>query len=108
MTVEQYLAGWLDAIEPSLDVTASGNYRIVVRCYVLRHLGAHRLAALRPDHLIKGYRTLLSGGGRGGRPLSATTVRTVHRVLSKALNDTCRCGTEARSRSSLRTSSGTG
>ena len=92
VTVADYLAGWLDAVEPSLAVTASGNYRIIVRCYVLPHLGTRQLSTLRPDHLITTYRTLLASGGRAGRPLSATTVRTVHRILSKALSDGVRDG----------------
>lgn len=91
-TVEEYLTGWLDAVEPSLAPTAASNYRILVRCYVVPHLGSYKLTALRPDHLITAYRALLAGGGRGGRPLSATTVRTAHRILSKALNDAVRDG----------------
>ena len=86
-TVADYPAAWLDAVEPSLAATASSNYRIILRCYVLPHLGTHRMTALRPDHLITTYRTLLAGGGRCGRPLSATTVRTVHRILINALGD---------------------
>ena len=92
ITVGDYLAGWLDAVEPSLAATAASNYRIVVRCYVLPHLGTHRMTTLRADHLIALYRALLAGGGRRGRPLSATTVRTVHRILSKALSDAVRDG----------------
>ncbi len=96
VTVEQYLVGWLDAVAPSLAATAASNYRIVVRCYVLPHLGSYTMTTLRPDHLIKAYRALLAGGGRYGRPLSATTVRTVHRILSKALGDAVRDGVLAR------------
>ena len=96
ITVADYLAGWLDAVEPSLAVTASGNYRIIIRCYVLPHLGKHQLSTLRPDHLITAYRTLLARGGRRGGPLSATTVRTTHRILSKALADAVRDGVLSR------------
>ena len=92
VTVEQYLAGWLDAVEPSLAATASSNYRTIVHCYVLPQLGSRQLTSLRPDHLISAYRSLLATGGRQGRPLSATTVRTVHRILSKALTDAVRDG----------------
>ena len=92
VTVGDYLAGWLDAVEPSLADTAASNYRIIVRCYVLPHLATHKMTTLRPDHLIKTYRALLAAGGRRGRPLSATTVRTAHRILSKALGDAVRDG----------------
>lgn len=90
LTVEQYLRTWLEAVSPSLAATAASNYRILIRCYVLPHLADHKLTSLRPDHLVRTYRTLLASGGRDGRPLSATTVRTVHRVLAKALNDAVR------------------
>ena len=131
VTVGDYLTRWLDAVEPSLAATAASNYRIIVRCYVLPHLATHKMTTLRPDHLISTYRVLLGGGGRRGRPLSATTVRTVHRILSKALGDAvrdgvlvrnpaanvpcprrsspnCRSGTAPRSRRSCRTPPGTG
>jgi integrase len=36
------------------------------------------------------YSALVSSGGRNGKPLSPTTVRTVHRVLNNALNDAVR------------------
>jgi integrase len=36
------------------------------------------------------YASLVEGGGRNGRPLSPTTVRTVHRVINKALGDAVR------------------
>ncbi|HWH28587.1 MAG TPA: tyrosine-type recombinase/integrase [Mycobacteriales bacterium] len=92
MTLGEYLTGWLDAVEPSLAPTAATNYRMLVRCYVQPHLGERRLTGLRPDHFLSAYRALLAGGGRNGRPLSATTVRTVHRILSKALSDAVRDG----------------
>jgi len=96
LTVEDYLAQWLERVTLSLAVTAASNYRTLVRCYVLPHLAQQRLTNLRADHLVAAYRTLLARGGRGGGPLSATTVRTVHRVLSKALADAARDGKLAR------------
>lgn len=96
ITLGQYLTEWLDAVEPSLAPTAASNYRTLVRCYVVPHLGDRRLTGLRPDHFLSAYRALLAGGGRLGRPLSSTTVRTVHRIVSKALNDAVRDGFLAR------------
>lgn len=87
-----YLDGWLDAVTPSLATTASSNYALLLRSYVVPHVGQHKLTSLHPEHLVSTYRLLLHGGGRGGRPLSATTVRTVHRILSKALADAVRDG----------------
>jgi len=87
VTVEAYLVDWVEAVAPSLAVTASSNYRLLIRCYVVPHVGQHKLTALHPEHLVKAYRALLAGGGRDGRALSATTVRLVHRIVSKALAD---------------------
>lgn len=91
-TVGDYLELWLQGIEASLAPTAASNYRALLRLYALPHLGAHRLTALRPAHLVDTYRRLLASGGRQGRPLSATTVRTVHRIVNKALGDAVRDG----------------
>lgn len=91
-TVASYLTAWLAAVEPSLSPTASSNYRLLMERYVVPRAGHHRLTSVRSDQLVGLYRDLLQGGGRGGRPLSATTVRTVHRVLSKALSDAVRGG----------------
>jgi hypothetical protein len=33
------------------------------------------------------YKKLLKSGGRGGKPLAPTTVRTLHRILMKAFKD---------------------
>lgn len=49
VTVGDYLAGWLEAVEPSLAPTAASNYRIIVRCYVLPYLGTRKMTGLRPD-----------------------------------------------------------
>lgn len=43
VTVERYLTEWLDAVELSLAVTASSNYRTLVRCYLLPHLGCQQV-----------------------------------------------------------------
>lgn len=91
-TVGEYLDAWLRQVEGSLAATAASNYRALVRLYVVPQLGMLKLTALRPHHIVDAYRRLLMKGGRRGRPLSSTTVRTVHRILSKALSDAVRDG----------------
>jgi hypothetical protein len=58
-----------------------------VRCYLVPHLGSRQVYALNKRAIHDLYKTLLSRGSKRGGPLSRTTVRTVHRVLMKALND---------------------
>ncbi len=57
-----------------------------------------QLAAHAPLTLSSLYADLLKAGGRGGRPLSNTTVRLVHGVVRKALNDAVLWGLLAKNR----------
>lgn len=86
-TLGEYLAVWLTGMRLSLAVSAWTNYRSVLELYVRPRIGHIRLSALTASTLTALYGDLLAGGGRGGRALSPTTVRLVHRVLTKALSD---------------------
>ena len=55
-------------------------------------LGARRLAKLKPADLDAFYRQLLTSGGVGGRPLSPGTVRRIHGILRRALNQGVKWG----------------
>jgi integrase len=90
LTVGAYLTDWLAAIKPTLAPAAFTNYRSCIALYVEPYLSDVPLAKLTGATLTLHYSALLTGGGRKGAPLSPTTVRTVHRVLSKALNDAVR------------------
>jgi integrase len=94
LTLAGYLLGeWLpsranaDISDNSRDVEA-----IMVRSWILPHLGDVALQKLSPRDLDRLYATLRSGGGRGGRPLRGKSVRNVHGVLSKSLGDAVRRG----------------
>ena len=86
-TLADYLEQWLAAVQASLEPAGYTNYRTCLTLYVLPRLGHVQLAALTPLTLSSLYADLLRAGGRGGRPLSNTTVRLVHGVVRKALND---------------------
>ncbi len=62
----------------------------------LPNIGGMPLQALTPSHLNRTYGELLEGGGRGGRPLSARTVRLTYSTVRKALADAVRWGRLAR------------
>jgi integrase len=85
--VAEYLEQWLEAVRSGLEPAGYTNYRTCLTLYVLPRLGHVQLAALTPLTLSSLYADLLRAGGRGGRPLSNTTVRLVHGVVRKALND---------------------
>ena len=86
-TLAAYLDEWLIGIGPTLAVAAWTNYRSMINLYVRPRIGQLQLAAVSGSTLSKLYAELLAHGGMRGKPLSATTVRLVHRVLSKSFED---------------------
>jgi integrase len=90
LTVAEYLEEWLVGCELSLAATAFTNYRTVLRTYVVPRLGQVPLLKVTPAALTRLYADLVASGSRRGGPLSPATVRTVHRIVSKALGDAVR------------------
>ena len=72
------------------------NYRIHVTAHIIPALGGIELQQLSPAHLNSFYRALLSEGRRNGRPMAQKTVRNVHNILHRALQDALRWGLVAR------------
>lgn len=84
MTVGQWLDIWtaeyLGGVKPS-TVT---SYKATVRTHLKTGLGAIRLEAL-TAHTIQGLYNSLAAKDSGGKSLSAKTIKNVHGVLHKAL-----------------------
>jgi integrase len=89
-TVAEYVELWLAGCELALAATAFTNYRTVLQHYVVPRIGPVLLSKLTPAALTALYGELVRTGNRHGGPLSSATVRTVHRVLNKALGDAVR------------------
>ncbi len=95
LTLAEYLeAQWLPAVAPTLRPATHYSYGRNMRLHVLPALGGVQLQALTPNALNLLYAQLLSGGrldvkGRG-RPLAPKTVRYIHDILSRALQDAFR------------------
>jgi integrase len=83
---------WLAAVEPNRKATTAANYRLLVRSYLVPHLGGLRLDRISPSTIQQVYAVLRSSGGRDGRPLSGTQVRNIHRVLHNVLAYAVRVG----------------
>lgn len=83
-TVAAELTQWLGERELDLAPTTLSNYRNAVRKYIIPYLGGRQLYTLDKRAIHDLYRHLLTRGGRGDTPLSAETVRHVHRLLRKA------------------------
>lgn len=86
-TLAAELAAWLEERELDVATTTLSNYRNAIMKYILPHLGARQVYDLDKKMINDLYRLLLKRGGRHGKPLSAETVRHVHRTLMKALKD---------------------
>jgi integrase len=86
-SVAAELAGWLSERELDIEETTLDNYRNLFRMYVIPHIGGRQLYAVDKRVIHDLYKKLLTDGARRGGPLSPTTVRTVHRVLTKTLKD---------------------
>lgn len=89
ITVEEYLLGWLEGVARQRKAGTVAAYRHKLTCYVVPALGSIRLQQLGPRHLEALYVDLLERGGPGG-PLSVSTVRTIHAILRKSLQDAYR------------------
>ena len=95
-TVADLAQEWLAAVEPNRKASTVANYRMLMNAYVVPRIGATRLDRLTPGDVQSLYADLRSSGGRGGKPLSGTQVRNVHRVLHNCLNHGVRLGYIAR------------
>lgn len=96
LTVGEYLADhWMPLLRDRIKPTTRDSYRRMLEAYVVPRIGRIRLQELSASHLNRLYADLREAGGtqmshakRGQtKPLSPKTVRNVHAMLSKALND---------------------
>ena len=88
--VGAYLTGWLAAHRVSLKPSTAAGYAGVLRRYVVPGIGAVTLADLRASHLSRLYADLAARG------LSRRTVRTVHVVVRRGLQQAVTEGTVMR------------
>lgn len=91
-TVAQWLRHWLDEIRPHVKPTTFEGYERAVRVHLIPGIGAHKLTALRPEHLEHLYARMLTRITRRGTRMRRAAVHQVHRVVRKALNDAVRFG----------------
>jgi integrase len=89
-TVGDFLAAWLDGVEPSLKLQSRRRYRQVVAQYLIPALGRRKLVDLSPEDLQAFYAERLAAG------LSPATVRLAHFVLHRALSRALRSGKVSR------------
>ena len=97
-TVGEYLVDqWLPLQKDRVKTTTLNSYQRTIEGYVVPRIGRLRLQDLSATHLNSLYADLRTRGGTwqsaakkkqgADKPLSPKTVRNVHAILSKALND---------------------
>jgi len=91
-TIGDLIRAWLDLAEKELSPTTSRGYEWIVKTYISPTLGSVPLAKLRPAQLDRFYAKLRDEGGHDGKPLSAATVRQVHAIIRRALQQGVRWG----------------
>ena len=93
LTVRDYLTKeWLPAIEHTIRPTTYHSYVAHVECHILPALGSVQLRKLAPAQINALYAKLTLAGKRNGKGLTALSVRHVHAVLHRSLNDAVRWG----------------
>jgi len=80
-TVEQYLESWLATMKPSVRARTWQRYEQYVRLHTVPLLGKITLAKLTPQQIQRLYADRLEAGS------STTSVKHLHTVIHKALED---------------------
>jgi len=91
-TVGDLIQQWLDLARGELSPTTARGYDWIIKTYIVPKLGKVPLARLRTAQLDRFYGQLREKGGQDGKPLSAATVRQVHAILRRALQQGVRWG----------------
>ena len=87
ITVSDYLDDWIDSHAMEIKPRTLHDYRSCIRLYVMPRIGHLPIQAVRPSTITKLYSSLLTSGGRDGKPLAVATVTHLHAVLRKAFRD---------------------
>jgi integrase len=85
-TVADLINQWFEMAKPELSPTTIRGYQRAINAYILPTLGKVHLARLNTAQIDRLYTQLRQSGGSGGRPLAPATVRQVHAILRRALN----------------------
>ena len=91
-TVGDLIRDWLAMASRELSPTTVRGYEWIVKTYVTPTLDKVPLARLRTAQLDRLYGQLRDKGGQDGKPLSAATVRQVHAIIRRALQQGVKWG----------------
>lgn len=91
-TVGELLSAWIEFAAPDFSPKTVKETQGYIDRSLMPALGSRRLAKLKSADLDSFYRQLLTAGGSGGRPLAPGTVRRIHGILRRALNQGVKWG----------------
>lgn len=94
-TLAAWLEEWSALRRHHLEASSVRSYQDMAEAYLVPHLGHVALDDLDVRTIEATYATLLTRGGRGGKPLAPRTVAYAHAVLHRALVDAVRLGVVA-------------
>jgi integrase len=84
-TVGELCHKWWTYSSPNLSPTVAREYRRIIDQRLIPTIGHLKLSDLRANQLDAWYQQLLTDGAVTGQPLSANSVRRIHAVLHRAL-----------------------
>ena len=93
MTVAQWLHIWTDGYLENIKPSTAHLYRRSVELYLNPGLGAVKLCALKTQQIQAFYNGLLRPAKKTTAPLSPKTIKNVHGILHKALQQAVANGT---------------
>lgn len=85
MTVGEWLELWKETYLGGVKPSTAYLYEREIQLHLLPHLGAIRLESLTAPHIQRCYNELLRPQKKGVRPLSPKSIKNVHGVLHRAL-----------------------
>jgi len=93
-TVESWLLHWLENIAaPNVRANTYSGYRVAVHHHLIPGLGKHRLEKLKPEHLERFYRRMLTEPyAKTGKKRKPATAHQVHRTARTAFGEAQRRG----------------
>ncbi len=92
-SVAEFLRQWLSTVESQLRPSTFASYSATIENHIVPRIGGIRLRDLGPGQLTNLYGDLHRDGSlRGPGGLSSRTVRYVHRIVHRALQDAVRWG----------------
>lgn len=91
-TVGELVAEWFELAKADLSPSTVRGYELSIRCYIVPALGELRLDRLRAAQLDQLYARLRAGQPPAVRPLATSTIRLVHAILRRALQQGVKWG----------------